>query len=128
MLQKYVNLRTLKVFWFFFLFLIRKIDGKVPEHSKLRHTHRRDAKVSEYFLMKYPVDRSSYSEEMHNKRFCVAYAYLLPKDKAISRIGLLSQEAFSRKSVTVFRRTRDAGILVLDLNLPGDLLAIILHT
>ena len=74
MLQKYVNLRTLKVFWFFFLFLIRKIDGKVPEHSKLRHTHRRDAKVSEYFLMKYPVDRSSYSEEMHNKRFCVAYA------------------------------------------------------
>ena len=68
--------------------------------------------------MKYPVDRSSYSEEMHNKRFCVAYAYLLPKDKAISRIGLLSQEAFSRKSVTVFRRTRDAGILVLDLNLP----------
>ena len=103
MLQKYVNLRTLKVFWFFFLFLIRKIDGKVPEHSKLRHTHRRDAKVSEYFLMKYPVDRSSYSEEMHNKRFCVAYAYLLPKDKAISRIRLLSQEAFSRKSVTVFK-------------------------
>ena len=108
MLQKYVNLRTLKVFWFFFLFLIRKIDGKVPEHSKLRHTHRRDAKVSEYFLMKYPVDRSSYSEEMHNKRFCVAYAYLLPKDKAISGIGLLRQEAFSRKSVTVFRRSWNA--------------------